>query len=163
VIALVESAQGLRRSYETAARPRVAALMLGAADLGAELGLEPREDGLEIVYARSKLVVDSAAAGLRRPIDVVRFDFRDREGLERETLLARSLGFGAKACVHPDQLDVVNRVFTPSADEVSWATRVLAAYEDGLREGRGAVALDGELVDLPIVERARGVLARARQ
>jgi len=143
VIAIVESAQGLRLAYETASLPRVAALMLGAADLGAELGLEPRADGLEILYARSKIVADSAAAGLRAPIDVVRFDFRDAEGLRREAELARSLGFGGKACIHPVQVPVVNEAFAPSGEQVAWAKRVVAAYEEGLREGRGAVALDG--------------------
>lgn len=161
VIAIVESAQGLRLAYETASRPRVAALMLGAADLGAELGLEPRPDGLEILYARSKVVADSGAARCRPPIDVVRFDFRDAEGLRREAALARSLGFGGKACIHPAQVPVVNAAFAPSEQQLAWARRVLAAYEQGLREGRGAVALDGELVDLPIVERARRTLAAA--
>jgi len=161
VIAIVESAQGLRLSYETAAKPRVAVLMLGSADLGAELRLEPREDGLEILFARSKVVTDSAAAGVRSPIDVVRVDFRDDEGLKREALFARSLGFGAKACIHPAQVEIVNRVFAPTAEQIEWATRVIAAYEDGLRKGKGAVALDSEMVDLPVVERARTVLAMA--
>jgi citrate lyase beta subunit len=159
VIAIVETALGLRLAYEIAAAPRVTVLMLGAADLGAELGLEPRADELEILYARSKLVAESAAAGIRAPIDVVHLDVRDREGLERSARLARSLGFRAKACIHPDQVPVVNRVFSPASDEVEWARQVLEAYERGRREGRGAVALDGSMVDLPVVERARKVLA----
>ena len=159
VIAIVETALGLRLAYETAAAPRVAVLMLGAADLGAELGLEPRADELEILYARSKLVADSAAAGVRPPIDVVHLDVRDREGLERSARLARSLGYRSKACIHPDQVPVVNGVFSPASDEVEWARQVLDAYERGRREGRGAVALDGSMVDLPVVERARKVLA----
>ena len=78
--------------------------MLGAVDLGLELGLEPRPDGLELLFARSTLVVDSAAAGLRAPFDVVHVDVRDLDGLERDCALGRSLGFRGKACIHPAQV-----------------------------------------------------------
>lgn len=162
VVAIVETAEGLRLAYETARAERTAALALGAADLGAELGLEPRADGLELLYARSKLVVDSAAAGIRAPFDVVHLDTRDEEGLEAECRLARSLGMRGKLCIHPAQVPVVNRVFAPERDEVEWAQRVLEAYERGVREGRGAVALEGEMIDLPVVERARRVLEEAK-
>jgi citrate lyase subunit beta/citryl-CoA lyase len=158
VVAIVETAQGLRLAYETACAPRVAVLMLGAADLSAELRLEPRPDGQELLHARSSLVVDSAAAGLRRPIDQVWLNTRDAQGLEGDALLARSLGFGAKACIHPAQLEVVHRVFGPSEEQLAWAREVVAAYEKGIREGRGAIALEGEMIDLPVVERARRLL-----
>jgi citrate lyase beta subunit len=161
VIAIVETAQGLRRAYETAAATRVAALVLGAVDLGAGVGLLPRPDGLEILYARSKVVFDSAAAGIRPPFDVVHLDTRDEQGLEAECGLARSLGFGGKVCIHPAQVPVVNRVFTPAAAEIEWARRVIEAYEQAEREGRGVLALDGVMVDLPVVTRARRVLAGA--
>jgi citrate lyase beta subunit len=162
LIAIVETAAGLRLAYETATRPRVVALALGAVDLGVELALEPREDGLEILYARSMLVVDSGAAGIRAPFDVVRLDWHDEARLEAECRLARSLGLGGKLCIHPSQLPVVNRVFGPAADDVTWARRVLEAYDDGLATGRGAVALDGQMIDLPVVERARRILAEAK-
>jgi citrate lyase beta subunit len=162
VIAIVETAQGLRLAYETASSPRVAALLVGAADLGAELGWEPRPDGLEVLYARSKVVADSAAAGIRAPFDIVHVDTLDGAGLEAAARFARSLGFRGKACIHPDQVAVINRVFAPEADEIAWAERVLEAAAAGEREGRGAVALDGEMIDLPIVERARRILAEAK-
>ena len=161
LLALVETAAGLRLAHETANAPRVEALALGAADLGAELGLEPRPDGLELLYARSKLVVDSAAAGRRAPFDVVHLDTRDGAGLETEALLARSLGLRGKLCIHPAQVGVVNRVFAPTPEQLAWARAVVEAFERGLAEGKGAVALDGQLVALPIVERARGLLAVA--
>jgi citrate lyase beta subunit len=162
LISIVETASGLRLAYETARRRRVAALALGAVDLGVELALEPREDGLEILYARSALVVDSAAAGLRAPFDVVRLDWHDEPRLEAECRLARSLGFGGKLCIHPSQLPVVNRVFAPAADDVAWARRVLEAYDEGLSTGRGAVALEGQMIDLPVVKRARRILAESK-
>lgn len=158
IVAIVETAQGLRLAYETASSPRVAVLALGAADLGAELRLEPRADAQEILYARSKLVVDSAAAGVRAPFDVVHVDTRDDDGLDGAGRFARSLGFGGKLCIHPAQVPIVNRVFALDEEQLVWARRVLAAYEEGVKEGRGAIAVDGEMVDLPIVVRARRLL-----
>ena len=162
VLAICETAVGVRLAYEIACEERVFALALGAADLGAELGLEPRADGQEILYARSKLVVESAAAGVRPPFDVVHLDVRDAEGLAEEAGLARSLGLRGKLCIHPAQVEVVNAVFAPTADEVAWAERVLAAFDAAVAEGRGAVGLEGTMVDLPVVERARNVLAEAK-
>ena len=163
VVAIVETALGLRHAYETARTERVAALVLGAVDLGIELGLEPRADGQEVLYARSRLVLESAAAGIRSPFDLVHVDTRDDQGLEAEARLARSLGFRGKACIHPAQVEIVNRVFSPTTDEVERARRVVDAYERGLADGRGAVALDGEMIDLPVVERARRVLAETER
>jgi citrate lyase subunit beta/citryl-CoA lyase len=163
VLAIVETAAGLRCAYETATAEVVVALLLGAVDLGAELGLEPRPDGLEIVYARSKVVVDSAAAGIRPPFDIVHLDVRDYDGLEAECRLARSLGLRGKACIHPAQLEVVHHVFAPTGAEVEWAERVVEAYEREAGEGRGVFALNGSMVDLPVVERARRILAEAER
>jgi citrate lyase beta subunit len=163
VVAIVETALGVRHAYETARLPRVAALVLGAVDLGLELGLEPRADGQEVLYARSRLVLESAAAGLRSPFDLVHVDTRDDEGLEAEALLARSLGFRGKVCIHPAQVAIVNRVFSPTGEERERARRVVEAYERGLADGRGAVALDGEMIDLPVVERARRILAETER
>lgn len=163
VVAIVETAGGLRRSFELASTPGVAALVLGAVDLGLELGLEARADGLELLHARSALVVDAAAAGARAPIDKVWLDVRDLSGLERDCALARSLGLRGKACIHPDQVPVVNAAFLPSDDEVERARAVVAAFEQAATAGRGAVALDGEMIDLPVVERARRLLAEAKR
>ena len=163
VIGIVETALGVRQAYETARLPRVAALVLGAVDLGLELGLEPRADGQEVLYARSRLVVDSAAAGIRSPFDLVHVDTRDDEGLEAEARLARSLGFRGKACIHPAQIEIVNRVFSPTSEERERARRVVEVYEQALADGRGTVALDGEMIDLPVVERARRVLAETER
>jgi len=163
VVAIVESAQGVRLAYETGTRRRVLALQIGAVDLGAEVGLEPRDDGLELVYVRSKVVLDSAAAGLRPPFDVVHLDIAADEALEAECRLARSLGLRGKACIHPAQVPIVNRAFDPTETELAWARRVLAADEEAAAQGRGVFALDGAMVDLPVVERARRLLAEAER
>ena len=163
VVAIVETAAGVRAAYETAAAARVAALLLGAVDLGAELGLEARADGQEILFARSKVVIDSTAAGIRPPFDIVHLEVADATGLEEECRLARSLGFRGKACIHPAQLEIVHRVFAPTEAELAWARRVVEAYERETGEGRGVFALNGAMVDLPVVERARRILAEAER
>jgi len=155
VLAIVETAQGLRLAYETACTERVFALVVGAVDLGAELGLEPRADGLEILHARSRVVVDSAAAGVRPPFDIVHLEIDDDAGLEEEAGFARSLGFRGKVCIHPRQVPIVNRVFVPSQREVAWARRVVDEFE---ASGAGVLAVNGEMIDLPVVERARRIL-----
>ena len=111
VVAVIESAAGLHRAYDVARCERVVALVLGANDLGADLGLEPRPDAMELLYARSKLVAESAAAGIRPPFDRVFNRYDDPAGLEADARFARSLGFGGKGCTHPSQPSVVNRVF----------------------------------------------------
>jgi citrate lyase beta subunit len=159
VVAIVETADGLRRAHAIASAPGVVALLLGAIDLGLALGLEPREDAHEVLFARSTLVVDSAAAGRRSPIDRVWIDVRDLDGLERDCALARSLGFRGKACIHPEQVAVVDEAFASSADELERARAVVAAYERATADGEGVVALDGSMIDLPVVESARRLLA----
>jgi citrate lyase beta subunit len=163
VVAIVETADGLRRAYDVASLPRVQALIVGTIDLGVDLRLEQRPDGLEILFARSKVVLESAAARIRAPVDRVWTDVRDLAGLEVDARFARSLGFRAKACIHPDQVGVVNRVFTPTDDELARARRVVEAYEQAVGEGEGVIALDGEMIDLPVVERARQMLALAER
>jgi len=108
-------------------------------------------------------VLDSVAAGLRSPFDVVHLDVEAGDALEEECRLARSLGFRGKACIHPSQVPVVNRAFTPSESELAWAWKVLDAYEAGVAEGVGVVALDGAMIDLPVVQRARRLLAETER
>ncbi len=160
VIAIVETAAGLRAAYEIASAPRVAALFLGAVDLGAELGLEPRPDGQELLYARSQLVLDSAAAGIRPPFDCVHLATHDVDALAAECSLARSLGLRGKGCIHPSQVPVVNRLFAPSESELEWARGIVDAFE---RSDHGVLAVNGSMVDLPVVARARRVLREAER
>ncbi len=156
VIALVETAAGLRQAYDIACHPRVHALALGAADLGAELRWQPRTDGLELLHARSALVLDSAAAGVRPPFDAVHLSTRDLAGLKQEAHLARSLGLGGKACVHPSQVGVVNEAFSPSEQEIRAAREVIDVFDAAVAEGGSAVAaVRGRVVDAPVAAQAR--------
>ena len=160
VIAIVETAMGVRQAFEIASHPRVAALLLGAVDLGAEVGLEPRADALEILYPRARIAIDSAAAGLRGPFDVVHLDFTDTAGLEEQCRLARALGFRGKASIHPGQIETINREFAPSEREIEWARGVIEAFES---QSEGVLAVNGSMVDKPVVDRARRVLEEAER
>jgi citrate lyase beta subunit len=158
IIAIVETASGLQESAAIASAPGVWALLLGAVDLGRELRLTPRPDGLELLFARSKLVMDSAAAEIAPPIDVVYVDFTDGDGLRAQCELARSLGFGGKACIHPAQVPVVSDAFGPTAAELERARRVVRHYVSARTRGEGVVRVDGEMVDLPAYERALDIV-----
>ncbi|MFZ2052229.1 MAG: CoA ester lyase [Solirubrobacteraceae bacterium] len=159
VYALVESAAGLREAFALARSAHVVGLMLGAVDLAADLGLGRLVDSTELLFARSQLVRDSRAAGALAPIDGVWTQLDDPEGLIREAALACALGMRGKLCIHPRQLDVVHAAFAASEQERAWAQRVLDAYDTAVSRGEGAIALNGELVDLAVAERARRLLS----
>lgn len=162
VIALLETATGVLQAPAVAAHPAVARLMIGTVDLAAELGVEITADGAAFAYARSALVLASAAAGLPAPIDGVWTGIADEHGLRTEAGHARALGFGAKACVHPAQVAIVEEIFAPTAAELSWAQDVVAGAERAMADGEGAVAIDGRMVDRPVLARARQLLATER-
>ena len=139
---------------------RVCAIFLGCEDLTADLCCERTKDGHEVHYARSRVVCAARAAH----IDVYDTPFtsiNDMDGLEKDAKFAKSLGFSGKACINPRQVETVNRVFSPSDEAIIYAKRVFQALEDAKKMGRGAVALDGKMIDKPIVDRARYVLEMA--
>lgn len=158
ILALIETASGLATVGQTAAEPGVEGLMLGAIDLRLSLGLEERDDGQELLSARSKLVLESTLTGLIPPIDTVNVHIDDRPRLDKECQLARSLGFGAKACIHPAQIETVNAAFAQRDSDLAWARRVIAAAEEAAAHGLGAFRLEGQMIDRPVVVRARRLL-----
>ena len=160
LLATIESARGLIQAAAIAASsPRLVGLMFGAEDFAMDLGMFNVRQGEagDFLYARSALVVAAASAGLQT-IDRVYLDIRNPTGLETDTRLARDLGFTGKALIHPAQIETVEKVFRPTDAEVEYARRVVAAFEAAEAEGAGAVAVDGQMVDLPVVERARRAL-----
>jgi len=161
VIASIESARGLLAAHEVAASTeRVIALLFGAEDFARDLSLptEREAEAAELVYARSAVVV-AAVAARKHALDGIWPDVTDADGFRRDALQGRRLGFAGKSLIHPGQIDVCNEIFSPSPAEVSYARRVVDAFEEAQAKGRGAVALDGKLLDPPIVERARQTLA----
>ncbi len=157
----IESYLGMINAYEIAtADPRIVALALGAEDFTASMKSTRTKAGLEIFYARNAILTACRHAGIEA-IDAVFSDINDIEGLMEDTKLTKNLGFDGKTCVHPRQIDVVNSFFTPSAKEIKYALRVLEAVEEGARQGKGAVTLDGGMIDKPMELRARTTLAQA--
>ena len=163
VMALVESAVGLLFVPEIAAHESVVRLLVGEADLGAELGIDPTDEEMWAPH-RARIVMASAAAGLIRPVGPVSTEFRELEGLASGTDRLRRQGFGGRSCIHPAQLEVVNAVFTPSDEDVIEAEDIVARYEAALAAGN-AVVLDsrGRMVDEAIVRTARETVARGRR
>lgn len=159
LVAVVESAAGLLTAAELAPLPGVLALLFGTVDLGRDLRLEPRSDGLELLAPANTLVVACAAAGIGPPLDGVHLALEDIDGLAKRARAARSLGFGGKACIHPRQVPVVNHAFAPTEKELEEARTIVAAFEAAEAAGRGAVAHGGAMIDLPVADRARQLLA----
>jgi citrate lyase subunit beta/citryl-CoA lyase len=165
ILAAIESASGLLAAPEIArADPRVVGLMLGAEDFALDLGLGTAREGeaAELIYARSALVVAAGAAHVLS-VDGVFPDLDDEEGMERDCLRARRLGFSAKSTFNPRQVAVINRIFSPRPDEIAYAAKVVAAFEEAERRGDASVAVGGQLVDRPIVLRAQRILELAKE
>lgn len=164
VYPILESAAGVLRAFELARAPRVERLVLGAADLSADLGLPPgdavgAEDPLRT--ARAQIVLASAAAGVGAPVDSVCVSLDDENRLRAEACSARALGVFGKSVIHPRQVPTVNEVFAPTDEELRRARAVLAAMGDSLQTGEGATQSAGELVDPAVARRAAGVVALA--
>jgi citrate lyase subunit beta / citryl-CoA lyase len=157
VIPLIETAQGFANALELARAPSVLRLLFGSLDFQLDLGIDGEGD--ELLHFRSQLVLVSRLAGIEPPIDGVYTAFDDDAGLRAETLRVRKLGFGAKCGIHPRQVGVINDSFRPTADEVAWAKRVVQAAADA--QG-AAVALDGRMVDTPVIAKAEQILKDAQ-
>ncbi len=158
--ALVETAAGLLELVDLARHPRVVRLALGEADLAADLGMAPGPDGIELLALRTQAVVASAAGGLGGPTGPVATDFRDVDSLRRSSEALRRLGYSGRSCIHPDQVPVVNEVFTPSEEELEQARELVALFDAALARGEGATTgPDGRMVDEAVVRRARRLLA----
>ena len=161
--AIIETGRGIAHAVEIAkAGGRLAALMFGAADYTADLGIPTANIGPHITYGKIATVVASRAGGLAAPIDTVFFDVTDAEGLAADCQEAKALGFTGKAVIHPNQIDSANAAFTPSADEVEAARHLVQAFREAESRGIGAVTINGKLVDYAMLKVAEKTLALAR-
>jgi len=160
LVPLIESAAGLEAVRELAEATQVLRLAFGNLDFQADLGLACDAGEAELVPVRLALVLASRRAGLAAPIDGVTPDWRDTARLANDAARARRGGFGAKLCIHPDQVAPVHAALGPSADELAWARRVLDATHAA---GGGVVSLDGRMVDAPVVRLAERLLALESQ
>lgn len=156
VLPLVETALGIWHALALAQAARVERLAFGAVDFQLDTGISGERE--ELLYARSRLVLASRVAAILPPVDGVTMSFDDLTRLRDDVAYARRLGFGGKLCIHPRQVEPINQGFVPTDAERTWARRVVAAAR---ATGVGALQLDGELIDRPVIERARSILAQA--
>ena len=162
IMPLIETALGVENSFLIAGCcPRVKALFLGAEDLTADLQCKRTKEGREIEYARTRLVVAARAAGVD-VYDTPFTDVNDDEGIIVDAKLAKSFGFTGKASISPRHVEVINEVFSPTLAEIDYAYDVLSAIELAKSQGKGAISLNGKMIDAPIVARAERTIAMAK-
>jgi citrate lyase subunit beta / citryl-CoA lyase len=154
ILPLVETARGVWNVLALAQARHVRSLLFGALDFQADLGTSDDD----LLYARSRLVLASRVAGIDAPVDGITQAIDDPELLRRDCERARQLGFGGKVCIHPKQVDIVNRCFSPSADDLAWARRVIDAFA---QSSGNAALLDGRMIDRPVLVRAQALLGEA--
>jgi citrate lyase subunit beta/citryl-CoA lyase len=143
-----------------AASPRLVGLTLGGQDLAADLGIKATKAGLELLYAKSAVVIAARAFGLEA-FDTVYTDVADLEGLAEAAAISVSLGFSGKAAIHPSQIPVIHAAFAPTEKEVAKAARIIDAAKDAMAKGLGVIAVDGRMVDAPVVAQAARTLELA--
>jgi len=158
ILPWIETSLGLINAYEIAsASPRVNGVIFGANDLVLETGMTRSEEGHELLYPRTKIVIAARAAGVAA-IDTPYNNFKDEPGLIQEATLARNLGFRGKFVIHPSQIDIVNKIFRPTEEEVAYAKKVVTVFEEARTKGFASASLDGKMIDIPIAQRAMVIL-----
>jgi len=160
----VESPTGLLNAPAiAAASPRIIGIIFGAEDFGREIGLPTVREGeaRDLIYARSSIVVAAAAAHVQA-VDGVWVDLNDGQGLLGFAKQSRRLGFSGMSCIHPSQVEAINQTFSPTAEEIDYCQKVLHAFEEANARGDGSIAFGGQLIDRPIVERARRTVEMAK-
>ncbi len=161
IMALIETALGVENAFEIASCcNRLKALFLGAEDLTADLQCVRTKEGREIEYSRQRLVVAGRAAGVDI-YDTPFTDVNDDEGIMADAAYAKSLGFSGKASISPRHVEIINKVFTPTASEINYAYEVMDAIKLAKEQGKGAIALHGKMIDAPIVARAERTISLA--
>jgi citrate lyase subunit beta/citryl-CoA lyase len=161
LIPWIETALAVVNCYEICrASDRIAAVAFGGEDLTADMGIERLDDETNLIYARATICTAARAANVLA-LDTPYFRFRDDDGLKTSCIAARQIGFKGRFAIHPAQIDSINACFTPSAAEIEQARRIVAAFDDAERLGRGSTSLDGRVIDIPVVKRARDLLAQA--
>jgi citrate lyase beta subunit len=146
---------------EVASHPRLDGIIFGGEDFAASVGAIRSRDATELLYARQAVVVACAAFDIQA-IDIVTIDFKDIESLRAEAEFGARLGYAGKQIIHPAQVEPVQSAFTPGADAIAHARRIVETFEASQKEGKGAFALDGKMIDMPLLKNAQKVLERAK-
>ncbi|KAI0199180.1 beta subunit of citrate lyase [Astrocystis sublimbata] len=167
ILALIESARAVMDLSEIcSATRRLSGLIFAAEDFALDLSLTRSPSLSEFLYARSAIVTAARANRLQSTIDLVCTQYKDEPGLarlEEECRGGKALGFNGKQCIHPSQVEMVQRLFAPSEDELEWAVRIVITNEKAEGAGKGAYTLDGAMIDAPVVGKSRAIVAKARQ
>jgi citrate lyase subunit beta / citryl-CoA lyase len=158
ILPMIETAQGFRNVVAIAQHRLTTRLVFGNVDFQLDLGIEGDDEPL--LYFRSQIVLASRLGNLLPPVDGVSLTLDDAEQIERDTLRAKRLGFGAKLCIHPKQVAAVNAAFLPTETEIAWASKVV---ESAVASHGAAVAVDGRMVDRPVILRAQAILAESQR
>jgi citrate lyase subunit beta/citryl-CoA lyase len=161
VFAIAETAAGVLHAEDIAAADPTTALVFGAEDLSADVGATRTRDGREVDHARQQVVLAAAAAGVDA-LDTLVTDYEADDHLREDAALSRQLGYDGKLAIHPRQVPIINDAFTPDPERVEWAQRVLDARDAADADDRGVFAVDGEMIDAPLVAQAERVVERAR-
>ncbi|HUT80447.1 MAG TPA: CoA ester lyase [Candidatus Bathyarchaeia archaeon] len=161
VMPIIETAKGVLNIEKIVTAPRIAAVGLGGEDLTADIGAKRTKEGKELEYITSKIIL-ACAANKIQAIDTVFSDVNDLDGLFNATIKAIEMGFQGKSIIHPLQVEVVHRAFTPSHEEIENAEKIVKAYKESTKKGLGVITVDGRMIDLPVVLRAERVLKRAK-
>jgi citrate lyase beta subunit len=156
----VETAKGILNLKEIASHPRLDALIFGGEDFAASVGATRTRDAVELLYARQAVVTAAAAFGLQA-IDIVTIDFKDIDALRKESDFGAQLGFTGKQIIHPTQVGPVQTAFTPTDEAIAHAQRIVETFEASQKEGKGAYALEGKMIDMPLLKNAQKVLDQA--
>jgi len=160
VVPLVETAAGLEAAGEIAAASGVVAVAYGDQDYTADVGATVTDEKTESLYARQRTVAAAGAAGVDA-LDTVYTDIDDADGLREQTETVITFGFDGKLAIHPAQVDVINDAFTPDTDEIEWAEKVVEGQKQASEAETGVFTVDGQMIDPPLVDRARTILNRA--
>ena len=159
LILWIESALGIVNCFEVCtACTRIDAVAFGGEDFTHDMGIQRLEDDSNVAYARQSLCIAARASNVLA-LDTPYFQFRNEQGLIDNASDSKRIGFKGKFAIHPSQVDPLNRVFSPSQQEVEQAERIVSAFEQAERSGRGSTSLDGKVIDVPVVKRARALLA----
>jgi citrate lyase subunit beta/citryl-CoA lyase len=159
ILALLETADGVLDAEGIASAGPTDAVLLGAEDLAADVGATRTREGTEILHAREHTVLAASSAGVDA-IDTLYTDYEDDEGLAADAAFGRDLGFDGKMAIHPGQVPIINDAFTPDEADVEWARKVLAARDEAAASDVGVFAVDGEMIDAPLIAQAEDVIRR---
>ncbi|PZC41391.1 MAG: citrate lyase subunit beta / citryl-CoA lyase [Chloroflexi bacterium] len=159
----IETAVGILNAHEIlSSDARIKAAAFGAEDFTNDMGIERNEDDREILFPRSQVAIAARAAGVLA-LDTPFFGFRDPDNLKIDSEQSKAIGFKGKFAIHPLQIDIINHCFSPSSEEIAHAMEVIKVFEEAAEKGRGSTSLNGQVVDVPVVKRAKSLLNQAKQ